>query len=466
MSQHTDPIALPHSTEAERTVLGACVQDPEAIFRIADRIGPEDFFDPVHGEIYRAILQLSQKGTPVDFLTVNDALASSDAVQRAGGSALVAQLTAEVPTASHIEHYAAIVVDKAKHRKLVSLASTVRKLGYDSDTPADEACRKAEQAFLELQSDRGTAETAKLSELRSERFDHYAKLFEADDSAAIFGIRSGIPSIDAKLTGFAPGQLVVIAARPGMGKSALALDIAAHAAAQQQKTALFFSLEMAVEEIFDRLFSRGLQVPAWKLERGSITEEEFSRFGSVMDQLGDYPLYLDDSASSVFDIGSRARRHKMRFGLDLLVVDYLQLIAVEERWARENQTQRMSFISRELKKLARELKIPVIALSQLNREVEKRPGNRPMLSDLRDSGSIEQDADRILMLYRDDYYNEDSDRPGLTDVFIRKNRQGPTGLVEVKFDAELMTFGEVVRRTTPLASKAPRHAPSAKRTTD
>lgn len=433
-------IAAPHSSDAERTVLGALFLDSDAIYQITDKLTRSDFFDPVHGEIYAAIQKLAECGSGVDFVTVTASLAESTRFRNAGGSAYLAEITAEVPTASHIEHYVKIVADHSQNRRLMALGEKLKVIGSDAEMSAEDALEAAERGFLELSGSHSGSDPIPIGELRHERFQRYSALYEADDTADLRGIPSGFQAIDRKLTGFAPGQLIILAARPSMGKTALALDFAKYAACEKEKSVAVFSLEMSAEEIFDRLVAKDLNIPAWQLEQGKFDEATLSRMGDVMDRIGTYPITIDDRANTVFEISSRARRQKMRFGLDLVIIDYLQLVSVEELWARENQTQRMSHISRRLKQLARELDLPVIALSQLNRDVEKRAGNRPMLSDLRDSGSIEQDADRILMLYREDYYDEDSDRPGLTDVYIRKNRQGPTGSVELLFENETMRF--------------------------
>lgn len=433
-------VLAPHSSVAERTVLGALLMDSDAIYQIADKLSPDDFFDPVHSEIYHVMQKLTKQGTGVDFVTVIASLGESLRFRNVGGSAFLAEITAEVPTASHIDHYVKIVVDHSQKRRLLAFGEKLKSLGSDCELTAEDALESAERGLLDLSSSYTGADPVPIGELRYERFQRYSALYEADEAEDLQGIPSGFPAIDRKLTGFAPGQLVILAARPGMGKTALALDFAKYAACEKGKSVVVFSLEMSAEEVFDRMVAKELNVPAWQLGQGKFDEATMGRMGNAMDRIGAYPIAIDDSSSTVFEISSRARRHKMRFGLDLVIVDYLQLVSVDERWARENQTQRMSYISRSLKQLARELDVPVIALSQLNREVEKRAGNRPMLSDLRDSGSIEQDADRILMLYREEYYDEDCDRPGLTDVYIRKNRQGPTGSVELFFESETMSF--------------------------
>ena len=441
MTRSTLVDTAPHSTEAERTVVGALLYDPEAIYKIDGRLRPVDFYDPVCRDIYRAVQQLSEKGTVIDFVTVTNKLRENDAIQQIGGSAFLAELIADVPTASHIAQYAEIVVEKSRRRQLGYIGRKIADLAQEDTKPADELTEMAEQEFLKLSRQASQEEPSLLADMRAERYDHYVTLCEADSATEHNGVRTGYAELDDLLTGLAPGQLIVLAGRPGMGKTSLALDIARNVAVEQGKVVSVFSLEMSNEELFDRLFAKSLGVESWKLSKGLLSDEQFAQMGPVLDRFKDYPLYIDDDPNSALvNLRSKARRQQMRHGLDLLIIDYLQLIEVTDRSAGENQTQRITHISKSLKRLARELHIPVIALSQLSRECDRRPDKRPQLSDLRDSGSIEQDGDRILMLYRESEYDEDCDNPDCTDVYIRKNRHGPTGHVELRFDKGKMSF--------------------------
>lgn len=432
----------PHSSEAERTVIGALLLDPDAIFTVAPQLSPADFYDPVYRDIYDAIRQLSEKGMPVDFVTVADSLSKNPAIQNAGGSALLADLAAGVPTASHVSRYVDIVLEKSRRRRLADIGSKIAKLAHEEAKTADELTEMAEREFLALCRTATDDDPSRLADLRSERYDHYVTLYEADDPVAHYGIRTGFPPLDDLLTGLAPGQLIVVAGRPGMGKTAFALDIARSVAVDQGKVVSIVSLEMSKEEVFDRLFAKTLGVECWRLHKGLLSEDQFASMGPLMDEIETYPIYVDDDPNATLvNIRSKARRHQMRYGLDLLIIDYLQLIEVTDRLAGENQTQRITYISKNLKALARELHCPVIALSQLSRECDRRPDKRPVLSDLRDSGSIEQDGDRILMLYRESEYDDECDDPDRTDVYIRKNRHGPTGHVALRFDRKTMSFG-------------------------
>ncbi len=436
---------LPHSSEAERTVIGALLLDPEAIFQIDDQLKPIDFYDPVYRDVYEAMLKLSEKGTAIDFVTLADSLKANEKIQNIGGPAFLAKLTSEVATASHITNYADIIRDKSRRRQLADFGRKVSQLAEDQDRNAEQLTEIAEQSLVALTQTGSHAGPVLLSTMRNERFGHYAMLHESDDAAEHYGIRTGFHDIDERLTGLAPGQFVVVAGRPGMGKTAFALDIATHVAFDQKKPVAFFSLEMSNEEIFSRVLGKRLAVESWKIDKGALSENEFDRMGPVLDQFADQPLFVDDdSNTSLSSIRSKARRQQMRHGLDLLIIDYLQLIDVSDRVASENQTQKITHISQSLKQLARELQCPVIALSQLSRACDQRADKRPQLSDLRDSGSIEQDGDRILMLYRESEYVEDCENPELTDVYIRKNRHGPRGHVELNFNAKTMSFGSPV----------------------
>ena len=350
-------------------------------------------------------------------------------------------MAADVPTASHVNQYAAIVRDKSRRRQLAAVGRKIASISQDANQSADELTEQAEQEFLTLSRQASIREPSQLGSLGPDRYEHYAALYEADDPTAHYGIRTGFAALDQKLTGLAPGQLIVVAGRPGMGKTAFALDVARHVSFDQKKSVCLISLEMSTEEMFDRLLAKQLKLPTWRLGKGELTEEEFARMGPALDGLRELPLFIDDDpCSDLVHLRSKARRQQLQHGLDLLIVDYLQLIEVTDRAASENQTQRISHISKSLKRLARELYCPVMALSQLSRACELRTDKRPLLSDLRDSVSIEQDGDRILMLYREGEYFEDCENPDLTDLFIRKNRHGPTGSVELRFDRNTMTF--------------------------
>lgn len=439
-------IAQPHNTEAERTTLGALLLDPDAISKVVGELAPEDFYDPVNAAIFRAIRRLHEERTPVDFVTVAKLVESDQKCQAAGGSAFLADLAERVPTASHVEAYARIVRQQSLKRRAAQLARSIQQKALDPDEPAETVLEAAEQGVLRISRDAMAGVTYDLTDLADERYDYYTAVYEADDKAAFYGLTTGFPDLDRLLTGLPASDLIVVAARPSMGKTAFVLDIARHVTRRLEKKVMLISLEMSKEQVADRLFAGALGVSTQDLSKGRIEEETFKKMGAAFGDIPAGRLFVnDDCNSTLADLRSKARRQQMEHGLDLLIVDYLQLLDAGDRVAPENRVQEISKISRDLKRLARELRVPVVAVSQLSRNVENRPNKQPQLSDLRESGSIEQDADTVLMLCRDDYYDEDSDRPGITDVFVRKQRQGPTGRIEVRFNREQMRHESVAR---------------------
>ncbi len=434
----------PHSTEAERTVLGALLLDPEAIVKVSDLLVPEDFYDPTYRLVYDAIHQLYQQHEPIDFVTVTAKLADSKKIQDIGGSAFLAELATSIPTSSHIYQYGQIVKTKAVHRRLIESGQRIAGLGYEEGRPIAELLDEAEKAIFKITNTFIKEKFVHIREVLDARYEKFAEMHESPDGDNVKGVPTGFVALDQKLSGLQPSDLVILAARPSMGKTSLALNIAQNAAIKHHKTVGIFSLEMSKEQLVDRLFASMLGVDSWKLQRGKLEDTDFQNMGPIMDELNKANLFIDDSvASSMPELRAKARRLQMEHGLDLLIIDYLQLMSTGNNNYAGNRVQEISEISRSLKQIGRELRVPVLALSQLSRAVETRPGNIPALSDLRDSGSIEQDADIVLMMYREDYYEEDSDRPGMTDIYIRKHRNGPTGRVELHFKREQMRFYDV-----------------------
>jgi len=436
--------AQPHSAEAERTVLGALLLDPEAIVKVSDLLVPEDFYDPVHRLIYQAITDLYQGHEPIDFVTVSSKLADVKKIQDIGGSGFLAELAATVPTSSHIYQYGQIVKTKAVHRRIITAGQSITGLGYEVERPIAELLDEVEKTVFSITNAYLKEKFIHIRDVLGARYEKFAELHEAKDDNVVKGVATGYHSLDMKLSGLQPSDLVILAARPSMGKTSLALNIAQNAAIRAHKTVGVFSLEMSKEQLVDRLFASMLGVDSWKLQRGKLDDTDFQNMGPIMDELSKANIFIDDSvASSLPELRAKARRLQMEHGLDLLIIDYLQLMSTGNNDYAGNRVQEISEISRSLKQIGRELHIPILALSQLSRAVESRPGNIPQLSDLRDSGSIEQDADIVLMMYREDYYEEDSSRPGMTDIYIRKHRNGPTGRVELLFKKEQMRFYDV-----------------------
>jgi replicative DNA helicase len=436
--------------DAERVVIGALLIDPDRFFDVADTLTPNDFYDPVLRLVYGEIVRMHGERSPVDYVTLATALDGNERFRRAGGAAFLAELCANVPTTSHARRYAELIHNAATKRRLADAGRNISAVAVDPTLDASEALERAEQQVLSLS--RQTVRTAPthIAAIGSAAFDRYAEVHQAVDKEALLGLRTGFADLDHLLSGLQPGHLVIVAARPSMGKTSFALDVARHAAGIQRKNVAIFSLEMSKEELMDRVVAGYLGVEAWKLKKGQLTEADFQRVGQLMDGLKEHPLYIDDdSDTTLTNIRSKARRQQMEHGLDLLVIDYLQLIEVTDRASGENRTQQVSHISRQLKNLARELQCPIIALSQLSRSVEQRNPPIPILSDLRESGSIEQDADSVLMFYRRGAYDEDCDQPNLTDVYIRKNRHGPTGRIDLMFQPPKMSFTGVDRRFPP-----------------
>jgi len=428
----------PHSLKAEKTTLGALLLDSDAMMDVAPLLKAGDFYDPTYRDIYAAIERLYEDRTPIDFTTVSIALEGNQKVQAIGGSAFLAELVTSVPTSSHVKQYAEIVREKSLRRKLARLGTSMMQLAVADDATSADMLDTAEKEILNLSRHSTESKAVQLSDMRDERFEHYATAYENPDTLS--GVTLGFPTIDSVLTGLEPGHLMILAGRPSMGKTALALNFAQNVT-EQGKSVTLFSLEMTKEQLFDRTFAGILGVEMERLRRGGFTNQEFGRMGEAMDKLEDARFFVDDDTDrTLVNLRSKARRQQLEHGLDLLIVDYLQLIEVTGQAAKENRIQQITTISKDLKNLARELHCPVIALSQLSRAPEQRTPPIPILSDLRESGAIEQDADSVLMLYREGYYNEDCDDPDLTDVYVRKNRHGPTGRVELQFDRERMQF--------------------------
>jgi len=376
-------------------------------------------------------------------VTVADRLKANPAVQAVGGSAYLADLCTDATKSLHVADYAEIVRDHALRRAITRIGGEMAKIAAVVDRPATDALERAEQLLLTLSRATGSTEPQHIADIAADGYERYAQLHEAENPDDLCGLKTGFPDLDTLVDGLEPGNLIILAARPSMGKTSLALNIAQNVS-RQGKTAAVFSLEMSRQQLLDRVVAGVLGAESWKLKKGKLSDDEFARLTPLFDSLKEHPLYIDDdSDATLVNLRSKARRQQLKHGLDLLVVDYLQLIEVTDRMASENRTQQVTVISRSLKTLARELHCPIIALSQLSRRVEERNPPIPILSDLRESGAIEQDADVVLMMFRESFYNEDCHNPGMTDVYVRKNRNGPTGNVPLFFHADRMTFASI-----------------------
>lgn len=435
---------VPSAPEAERSVLGCLLLDKDAIIKIADLIESVDFYHDHHRFVFEAVIDLFHHSEPIDLVTVSTKLQSQGKLEIIGGPEFLAELQNEVPLPTHIFQYAQIVKHHATLRKLISAGQEVMALGYDTERSVEELLESAERRIFAISQKFIRNRFIPIKEVLTASYEKFCEVAEHPELADKNRTPTGFRDLDNKLNGgFSPSDLVVIAARPSMGKTALALEMAQTVAIEKKKHVGIISLEMSKEQIVERMLCSQLEVDSWKLHKGKLEERDFEKMGSVMDKLSSAPIFVDDSmGGSLVELRAKARRLQMEYGLDLLLVDYLQLMSVHNSI---NRVQEISEISRNLKELARELHIPVIAISQLSRGVEARPDKRPIMSDLRDSGSIEQDADIVMMLYRDDYYNEESELENQLEVNVVKHRNGAIGRVNLLFDRTRMKFDDLDR---------------------
>jgi replicative DNA helicase len=430
----------PQNVDAEASLLGAILIDSDAIVKVADNIGGEDFYDPKHKHIYEAINTLYERHSPIDVLTLADQLRSSGQLDGVGGAAYLTELTNYVPTASHVEQYADIVAQKALRRRLIKASQEITGLSYDESKQLRDLIEEAETRLFQVSQQHIKQNVISLEAILAESFDRLDELHK--DSNKIRGVPTGFKDMDNMLAGLQKSDLFILAARPSMGKTALALNLAHNVAISAKVPVLIFSLEMSKEQLVDRLLSMESGVDAWALRTGNLTDSDFEKIGQAMGALSEAPIYIDDTPGiTVSDLRTKARREAHVHPLGLIIVDYLQLMSGGARFSGDgNRVQEISEISRGLKGVARELNVPLIALSQLSRSVESRSPQIPQLADLRESGSIEQDADVVAFIYREDYYNPETDRKSITDILIKKHRNGPTGGVELYFDREKQRF--------------------------
>jgi replicative DNA helicase len=421
----------PHSNEAEESVLGALLLDKDAIIAVAGFLRAEDFYDERHRAIYECTIQLYEERSPIDVLTISERLKKLKMLKTVGGSAYLAELANKVPTAAHVEHYGKIVKDAATKRSLMSAASRLVDLSMDEGLAADELLDKAESEVFSLTQKHLVNSFTPVKDSLAESFDRLDELHK--QAGGLRGVPTGFKDLDEALAGMQRSNLLVLAARPGIGKTSLALTIAQTVAVKNKRPVGFFSLEMSKEELVDRLLVAQADIDAWKLKTGKLGEEDFTKLSNAMGELAEAPLFIDDTpALSILEMRTKARRLQVENGIDLLIVDYLQLARSRRL---ENRVQEVSEISQGLKNLARELKLPVLAISQLSRAVEQRGGNKPQLADLRESGSIEQDADVVIFLWR-----EDNDNLENVVLDIAKHRNGPLKTINLFFKGDRIKF--------------------------
>jgi replicative DNA helicase len=424
----------PHSLEAEQSVLGAVLIDRETIIEIAEFLRPEDFYRQAHGSVYRAMLELFERREPVDLVTVAESLERSEDLEQVGGRSYLSQLSNATPTAVHAVQYARIVERKAVLRNLIGAAGKIAGIGYEDPAEIQEAIDRAESELFQVSNRRITAGFNQLRDLLHEAYDRLDYLHA--HRGELSGISSGFLDLDQLTTGFQKSDLVVVAARPSVGKTSFALNVAEHAAVREKKTVGVFSLEMSKEQLVLRLLSSVANIDSKRLRSGFLEELDFARIAPAMNDLSEAALYIDDTPNiTAMELRTKARRLQAESGLDLVIVDYLQLMQATTTNRDSNRVQEVSEISRGLKALARELSVPVIALSQLSRQPEMRESKEPRLSDLRESGAIEQDADLVIFLWREkEKAGEEADMDGeVINAKLAKHRNGPTGDIQLWF---------------------------------
>lgn len=427
---------MPHNMEAEEALIGSIFINNEGLYKIIDAVRSDDFYNPANKEIFGTIISLFNEKSPIDLVTITDKLDSQGSLEEIGGPTYLSRIVNSVPTASHIVQYANIVREKKVLRDLIIAANDISALAYQEDDTIDITLDSAEKMLFGISQRTLRDNFVSVKEMLPETFERIDRLHK--NKGELRGTPTGFDDLDILLGGLQKSDLVILAARPSMGKTSFALNIALNAAtSKNRKTVGIFSLEMSKDQLVDRLISAISQVDSYRLRSGNLKEEDFPAIGQAMATLDEASIFIDDSVGiSVMEMRAKCRRLKMEHGLDLIIIDYLQLMG----GSMENRVQEVSEISRSLKGLARELDVPVVALSQLSRAVEARPDKKPLLSDLRESGSIEQDADVVMFVYREDYYNPDTDRKNIADIIIRKHRNGPVGEVSLYFISEQMRF--------------------------
>jgi replicative DNA helicase len=437
--------ALPHNIDAEQAVLGSIIIDPHAVGQVADFLHPEDFYRDSHRVVYQAILDLYQKNGPADFVTLSDVLQQQGRLEEVGGQSQITSLVNTVPSSANVDYYARIVERMSLMRKLIHAATQIAAMAYDAED-GQAALDRAEQLIFAVSQRHAHTDFSAVSELLNEYYKKLDQLHE--QRGGLVGLGTGFIELDRMTGGLQKSDLIILAARPAVGKSSLALSLAYNVASpprdlgEKAKRVAFFALEMSKEQMLQRLLSIRTGIDQHRIRSGLFNDEEWGRISQALGELGAFGIFIDDTAAiSVMEMRSKARRLALeRQGLDLIIVDYLQLMQGHPGARNENRVQEVSEISRSLKALARELNVPVLALSQLSRSVESRQSRVPQLSDLRESGSIEQDSDIVLFIYRDEVYNTDTDRKNIADIIVAKHRNGPIGQFSLRFDSSKTLF--------------------------
>lgn len=431
----------PQDTVAEKSLLGAIMLSDSVLPEILTILKPRDFYEDRHSTIYEAMCSLYDQHKPIDLLTLTSELKSQKKLKEIGGAPYLTELTNFVPTASHAKAYAEIIEKASIRRRLINAGAEITKKAYEDDANIDTLIGEAEKSLFEVSDKVVKSDYTPMEDLLADAFERIEELRK--NKGALRGLKTGFRDLDKKTAGFQKGDLVIIGARPAMGKTTFAQNLAYNIASINKKGVLFFSMEMGASEIIDRIISDVSGVDNWKIRTGNITDEEFSRIGDAMGEMDEIPIYIDDTSSmTIMELRNKARRAMHDHNIGIVIVDYLQLIQGSDRY-KGNRVQEVTEISRGLKILARELEIPVIALAQLSRNVTGRDDPRPVLSDLRESGSIEQDADLVMFLHRPDYYHQNEDgyeETHITELLVQKHRHGAIGKIELYFHPELLRF--------------------------
>ena len=434
----------PQNLDAEMSLLGAVLIDEETLADISEHVKAHDFYDKRHGLVYDAMMRLYEKHKPVDLLTLTEELKRKKELETIGGSAYLTELTNYVPTAAHAEAYAELVSQKAIRRRLIKASAEISEMGFDEETSTEQLLEAAEAELFSVSDQSLKQDLVSIESILTESFDRMEELHR--NKGSLRGVRTGYRDLDNMTAGLQRSDLIILAARPAMGKTTLVTNLAYNVATIAKQPVLFFSLEMSKEQLVDRMLADASGVDAWNIRTGNLSDDDFSKLSEAMGEMAEAPIFIDDTPGvSVLEMRTKARRAAHEQPLGLIIIDYLQLMQGSGR-DNGNRVQEVSEISRGLKLLARELNVPVIALSQLSRSVEQRSPQVPQLSDLRESGSIEQDADIVMFIYREAYYNPDTDRGNITDLIVAKHRNGPTGRVELYFHPERLRFMSVDRK--------------------
>lgn len=432
----------PHSVESEQSILGSILLDKEAIITVTETIKPEDFYKEAHKIIYECMMKLNNKNEPIDLITLTEELKKQGHLEDIGGISYITSLSTIVPTTSNVKYYADIVKEKSVLRKLIRVSNDILNLGYDSSIKVEDILEKAEKRIFDISQEKSSEDFQTINSVLMDTYDMIEKLYTSKED--ITGITTGFDDLNKKTNGLQRTDLILVAARPAMGKTAFSLNLVQNAALKGDASVAVFSLEMSKEQLVQRMLSAQSHVELKKIKTGNLDENDWPRIIDAMSVLSNANIYIDDTPGiKIGELRSKCRKLKIEKGLDLILIDYLQLM--EGDGGNESRQQEISKISRSLKIIAKELNCPVVALSQLSRAPEQRSDHRPMLSDLRESGAIEQDADIVMFLYRDEYYHPDSERKNIGEIIIAKNRHGETGSVELVWLGEIQKFANKAR---------------------